>query len=62
VNESSHSFPKPRPSESAEASLRDEIERLTAMSMEERVREALSMEDEFQSLIIETMGTGTDER
>jgi len=39
------SIPKQRPSASADAALLAEIERVRLMSVEERVREALSLKD-----------------
>jgi hypothetical protein len=38
---------KERPSASADATLRAEVERVTAMTVEERIREALSMGSQF---------------
>ncbi len=43
-------FPRPRRSHSAAASFERELARLTTMSIENRIREALSMKDRFSEL------------
>lgn len=46
-------FPGPRPSASADASRAAERKRLLAMTVEQRIREALSLHRQFQELIAE---------
>lgn len=44
-------FPKARPSASADASRAAEYARLRAMTVEERIKEALSLKHRFQALL-----------
>lgn len=47
MNEGRQGFPQRRRSASADAALRAEIERVSRMSIEDRVKAALSMKDKF---------------
>ena len=47
MTEGSHDFPRRRRSASADAALRAEIERVSRMTIEERVKAALSMKEKF---------------
>lgn len=52
MSDEKNSFPKPRRSASADAALRREIERVEKMTIQERMRAALSLGKEFSKVRI----------